>query len=57
VAVAWGEFERAQPGLAEAGRVLLYQDGVGLAFLATVRADGGPRVRGARHTIWHEAGT
>jgi hypothetical protein len=57
VAVAWGEFERAQPGLAEARRVLLYQYGVGLAFLATVRADAGPRVRGARHTIWHEAGT
>jgi hypothetical protein len=44
VAAAWGEFEQAQPGLAEAGRTLLYQFGVGLAFLATVRRDGGPRV-------------
>jgi hypothetical protein len=44
VAISWGEFDRAQPGLAEAGRALLYQFGVGLAFLATVRRDGGPRV-------------
>ena len=44
VAVTWGEFERAEPGLADAGRALLYQFGVGLAFLATVRRDGGPRV-------------
>jgi hypothetical protein len=40
----WGELERGQPGLADAGRRLLYQFGVGLAFLATVRGDGGPRV-------------
>ena len=40
----WAEFETSQPGLAEAGRALLYQFGVGLAFLATVRRDGGPRV-------------
>ena len=44
VATSWGEFERAQPVLADAGRALLYQFGVGLAFLATVRRDGGPRV-------------
>jgi hypothetical protein len=44
VAISWGEFERARPGLADAGRALLYQFGVGLAFLATVRRDGGPRV-------------
>lgn len=42
--VTWGEFEHSQPGLAEAGQALLYQFGVGLAFLATVRRDGGPRV-------------
>ena len=35
---------RRTPHLAEAGRRLLYQFGVGLAFLATVRADGGPRL-------------
>jgi hypothetical protein len=41
---SWGEFEAGEPALAEAGRALLYQFGVGLAFLATVRGDGGPRV-------------
>lgn len=41
---SWAEFEASEPALAEAGRVLLYQFGVGLAFLATVRRDGGPRV-------------
>jgi len=40
----WGDFAAARPDLAEAGRDLLYQFGVGLAFLATVRPDGGPRV-------------
>jgi hypothetical protein len=40
----WGEFAMVRPDLAEAGRALLYQYGVGLAFLATTRADGGPRV-------------
>lgn len=33
-----------QPGLASAGAGLLYHFGVGLAFLGTVRADGGPRL-------------
>ena len=33
-----------RPDLAEAGRGLLYNFGVGLGFLATVRPDGGPRV-------------
>jgi hypothetical protein len=42
--VSWGGFAAAEPGLAETGRALLYQFGVGLAFLATVRPDGGPRV-------------
>jgi hypothetical protein len=41
---SWDEFETSQPGLAAAGRALLYQFGVGLGFLATVRRDGGPRV-------------
>ena len=40
----WGEFSRARPELAGAGRALMYQFGVGLAFLGTVRGDGGPRV-------------
>ena len=42
--LSWSEFERERPDLAAAGRELLYQFGVGLAFLATVRADGGPRL-------------
>ncbi|MEX0753653.1 MAG: pyridoxamine 5'-phosphate oxidase [Actinomycetota bacterium] len=42
--VDWGSFKAARPDLADAGAALLYQYGVGLAFLATVRADGGPRV-------------
>ena len=40
----WGEFAAARHDLAHAGRALLYQVGVGLAFLSTVRKDGGPRV-------------
>ena len=42
--ITWTEFERQQPALAEAGRRQLYQVGIGLGFLATVRPDGGPRV-------------
>ena len=42
--LTWREFAAQQPDLAEAGRGLLYQFGVGLAFLATTRADGAPRV-------------
>jgi hypothetical protein len=42
--LTWEEFKAARPDLAEAGRDLLYQFGVGLALLATVRKDGGPRV-------------
>ena len=41
---SWSEFEADAPELAAAGRALLYQFGVGLGYLATVRADGGPRV-------------
>jgi hypothetical protein len=43
-AVTWGAFEEQQPAMAEAGRALLYQYGPGLAFLATIRPDGGPRL-------------
>ena len=42
--ITWTEFERQQPALADAGRRQLYQIGIGLAFLATIRPDGGPRV-------------
>jgi hypothetical protein len=40
----WRELVDRQPELAEAGRTLLYQFGVGLDFLATIRRDGGPRL-------------
>jgi hypothetical protein len=42
--LSWPEFARERPDLAAAGRSLLYQFGVGLAFLSTVRRDGGPRL-------------
>jgi hypothetical protein len=42
--VRWSEFEGLEPELAEAGRRLFTQYGVGLAFLATIRPDGGPRL-------------
>jgi hypothetical protein len=40
----WAEFAAASPSLAARGRALLYQFGVPLGYLATVRADGGPRI-------------
>jgi hypothetical protein len=42
--VTWKEFAAAEPDLAEIGRSLLFQHQVGLAFLATVRKDGAPRL-------------
>jgi hypothetical protein len=42
--VRWSEFERVAPELAGAGKSLFTQFGVGLAFLATIRPDGGPRL-------------
>ena len=42
--LSWEQFAAARPDLASAGRDLLYQFGVGLAFLSTVRPDGGPRL-------------
>jgi pyridoxamine 5'-phosphate oxidase-like protein len=42
--VTWKEFAAAAPDMARAGRSLLNQFSVGLAFLATVRKDGAPRL-------------
>jgi hypothetical protein len=42
--ITWKQFSEARPDLAEAGRELLYPVPVGLAFLGTVRKDGGPRM-------------
>lgn len=41
---AWSEFAAAEPALADVGRALLFQFKVGLAFLATLRRDGAPRL-------------
>jgi len=42
--VTWKQFAVAEPKLAHVGRALLFQFDVGLAFLATVRGDGAPRL-------------
>jgi Pyridoxamine 5'-phosphate oxidase len=42
--VSWKDFSTAAPELARVGGTLLNQFGVGLAFLATVRRDGAPRL-------------
>jgi hypothetical protein len=42
--ISWSDFKAQQPELGRAGADLLYHFGVGLAFLATIRADGGPRL-------------
>ena len=41
---SWARFAAEEPGLERVARGLLYQHGLGLGFLATVRPDGGPRV-------------
>ena len=42
--VDWSSFVAAEPVLAEEARKNLYEVGIGLGFLATVRPDGAPRV-------------
>jgi hypothetical protein len=55
VALTWEAFARAEPALAGAGRALLYQVGpVGLAFLSTVRRDGGPRLHPVCPVLFEE---
>lgn len=44
VMASWREFVTDQPALAAEARKNLYEVGIGLGFLATVRADGAPRV-------------
>jgi hypothetical protein len=41
---SWPEFAAAEPQLAASIHTLIHQYGPGLGYLATVRADGGPRV-------------
>ena len=43
-AMKWSQFGQQRPDLEAVARDLLYQHGLGLGFLATVAADGGPRV-------------
>lgn len=40
----WAELEAGAPEIAAAGRQLLFHPGFGFGYLATVRADGGPRL-------------
>jgi hypothetical protein len=40
----WGDLKSSDPAMAEAGRAILYQVGVGLGFLGTVRKDGVARI-------------
>src|SRR3982751_1338894 len=51
---SWPEFSAARPPLAAAIRALVHQYGPGLAYLATVRADGGPRVHPVSPVITDE---
>ncbi|MET0415816.1 MAG: pyridoxamine 5'-phosphate oxidase, partial [Actinoplanes sp.] len=41
---SWSDFAAAEPVLAAGIRALLQQYGPGMGYLATVRADGGPRL-------------
>src|SRR5258708_29248096 len=47
----WKEFENDAPDLAATGRQMLYQFEVGLAFVATLRKDGAPRLHPICPTI------
>jgi hypothetical protein len=51
---SWSKFAADEPRLAEAIRSLMQQYGPGLGYLATVRADGGPRVHPVSPVITDE---
>lgn len=51
---SWSAFAVAEPDLAAAIRALLQQYGPGMGYLATVRADGGPRVHPVSPVITDE---
>src|SRR5919107_3680759 len=51
---SWSEFAADAPRLATAIRSLMEQYGPGLGYLATVRADGGPRVHPVSPVITEE---
>jgi hypothetical protein len=52
--VTWKEFAAQEPELADVGRALLFQFKVGLAFLATVRRDGAPRLHPVCPVLSHD---
>jgi hypothetical protein len=51
---SWSEFASDEPRLADAIRALMQQYGPGFGYLATVRADGGPRVHPVSPVITDE---
>lgn len=51
---SWSDFTAADPSLAAGIRALLQQYGPGMGYLATVRADGGPRVHPVSPVITDE---
>ncbi|MFD2764025.1 pyridoxamine 5'-phosphate oxidase family protein [Micromonospora eburnea] len=51
---SWSEFAADEPRLADEIRLLLQQYGPGFGYLATVRADGGPRVHPVSPVITDE---
>jgi len=55
VVARWSGFALAAPRLADAVHGLLHQYGPGLGYLATVRADGGPRVHPVSPVV-HDGG-
>lgn len=51
--MSWEEFRTKEPELAAAGEGLIFQFGVGLASLATVRKDGAPQLHPVCPVLWH----
>ena len=52
--VTWSQFAQEAPEMAAACRKLFYQWDVALGFLATVRADGGPRTHPVCPIVTHD---
>jgi hypothetical protein len=52
---SWSDFAHAAPALAAAIRGALHQYGPGLAYLATIRPDGGPRLHPVSPVVGDDA--
>ena len=50
--LSWAQFEGHAPEVADAGRKLIHQHGIGLAYLATLRKDGAPRMHPICPTVF-----